>query len=142
LIELMITVLIVAILAAIALPTYKNQIRKSRRVDAKTALLDLAGREERYFNTNNAYTTSFANLGYVATTPQLVGSGYYQVALAAQAAGTNPYTIPTFVVSATPYTAAQLKHTSCLYFSVDNTGKQTAFTNTNGTGTDNTATCW
>ncbi len=143
LIELMVTVLVVAILAGIALPTYKTQIRKSRRVDAKTALLDLAGREERYFNANNYYTNSFANLGYAAATPQLVGSGYYTVALTVTAAGTgNTYTPPTFTVTANPYTADQLKDTSCLYFSVDNTGKQTANSALNGTGTDTTATCW
>ena len=52
LIELMIVVVIVSILASIAVPSYIQQVRKSRRVQAKTALLDLAGREERYFSTS------------------------------------------------------------------------------------------
>jgi len=45
LVELMVVIVIASILMAIAIPSYKNSIRKSRRTDAKTALLDLAGRE-------------------------------------------------------------------------------------------------
>jgi type IV pilus assembly protein PilE len=63
LIELMIVVAIVGILAAIAIPSYLRQIQQSRRTSAKTALLDVASREERYFAVNNSYTT-LANLGY------------------------------------------------------------------------------
>src|SRR6267154_1626429 len=84
LVELMIVVVIVAILASIAIPAYNSQIRKSRRTEAKTALLDLAGREERYFNTsNNTYTNLAVNLAYAAAgstttiTNFSVGSGYY-----------------------------------------------------------------
>lgn len=73
LIELMIALAIVAILAAIALPAYKQQIMKSRRTDAITALMDMAAREERWYSTNNSYTgypnpaTSLLNLGYTST---------------------------------------------------------------------------
>jgi type IV pilus assembly protein PilE len=45
LVELMVVIVIASILMAIAIPSYKTSIRKSRRTDAKTALLDLAGRE-------------------------------------------------------------------------------------------------
>ena len=65
LVELMIVVVIVAILAGIAVPSYMSSVRKTRRADAKTALLDLAGREERYLTTNPAgYSTVPADLGY------------------------------------------------------------------------------
>ena len=43
LIELMVTVAIVGILATIAATSYQSQVMKSRRTDARTALLDLAG---------------------------------------------------------------------------------------------------
>ena len=56
LIELMITVAVVGILAAIAYPSYQDSIRKSRRADAKSALLDAAHRQERFFTENNQYT--------------------------------------------------------------------------------------
>ncbi len=55
LIELMITVAIVGILAAIALPSYQDSIRKSRRADAKSDLMGLANAQERYFTLNNQY---------------------------------------------------------------------------------------
>ncbi|MBK1731990.1 hypothetical protein CKO41_09340 [Thiococcus pfennigii] len=55
LIELMITVAIVGILAAIAYPSYQEQIRKARRADAQAALLELAQFMERYYTMNNTY---------------------------------------------------------------------------------------
>ncbi len=64
LMELMIALAVVAILVAIAYPSYVESIRKSRRTEAKTALLDLAARQERYFTTHNAYTVSPRDLGY------------------------------------------------------------------------------
>src|ERR1700731_140430 len=79
LIELMIVVAIASVLFAIAIPSYISYIRQSRRTEAKTALLDLAAREERYLSTNPAaYTNVPGNLGYAgfgAGNP--VGSGYY-----------------------------------------------------------------
>ena len=48
LIELMVVVVIATILLGIAVPSYMSQVRQSRRTEAKTALLDLAGREERF----------------------------------------------------------------------------------------------
>jgi type IV pilus assembly protein PilE len=55
LIELMIAVAIVGILAAIALPAYQNSIIKGRRAQGRTALLELAQAQERYFTANNQY---------------------------------------------------------------------------------------
>ena len=78
LIELMITVAIVAVLMSIAFPLYLHQIRESRRTDARSALLDLASREERYYSMQNAYTDVATNLGYTGW-PQTGGSGYYQI---------------------------------------------------------------
>lgn len=55
LIEMMITVAIVAILAAVAYPSYQEQIRKARRADAQTALLELAQFMERFYTTTGTY---------------------------------------------------------------------------------------
>ena len=48
LIELMVVVIVIAILAAIAIPSYLNQTRKARRNNAEDALQQIALREERY----------------------------------------------------------------------------------------------
>ena len=87
LLELMIAVAIIGILAAIAYPSYVNQILKSQRTSAKTALLDLASREAKYYSLNNAYTTSMTNLGYASAGPIAVPdttSHYYDLSVAAE----------------------------------------------------------
>lgn len=55
LIELMIVVAVVAILASIAVPSYNEQIRKSRRAQAKADLVEYAQAAERFFTVNNTY---------------------------------------------------------------------------------------
>lgn len=55
LMELMIVVAIVAILASIMLPSYQDQVRKSRRADAKAALTELSGFMERFYASNGRY---------------------------------------------------------------------------------------
>lgn len=132
LIELMIVVAIVAILAAIAVPMYQKQILKSHRAAAKSALLDLAGREERYFATNNAYTTSLTILGYAATTTLVVpdsNPGYYSVSVTS--VGTAP---AAFTAQAVP----QNSQTSdeCGTYQITDLGVQTA------TGTPSSGSCW
>jgi type IV pilus assembly protein PilE len=147
LIELMVVVVIATILVTIAIPMYTSQVQQSRRTDARTALLDLASREERFFTTNpTGYTTSPTNLGYAAF-PATVGQGYYTVtvgctALAGAALGcdanANPPTGPSFYLTATPV-GTQVKDTNCASFAVDSTGAQFAF---NSAGAVNTAYCW
>ncbi|MES1938937.1 type IV pilus biogenesis protein PilE [Salinisphaera sp. T5B8] len=68
LIELMITVAIVGILAAIAYPSYLDQVRQSRRADAQSALLQAANRQERYFTTQYTYADTLDKLGMPAVT--------------------------------------------------------------------------
>ncbi len=139
LVELMVTIVIGSILLAIAVPSYTNQVRKSRRTDARNALLDLAGREERYLSLNNAYTADPANLGYAAF-PATVGSGYYTIAaptVVAAAAGPPP-TLATFTIKATP-AGSQAKDAQCASLSLDSTGKQSAV---DSGGNDSTSACW
>ena len=60
LIELMITVAIVAILASIAWPSYQEHIRRSRRESAQAQLVELAGTQEKIFLNSNNYSSSVA----------------------------------------------------------------------------------
>ncbi len=55
LIELMIVVAVVGILAAIAVPSYNDSVRKSRRAQAKADLVEYAQMAERSFTVNNSY---------------------------------------------------------------------------------------
>jgi len=138
LIELMVVVIIATILLSIAIPAYTSQIRKSRRTEARTAVLDLASREERFFSTSAAYTNSAANLGYAAF-PAPVGSNYYQLSAPVVTAGTAT-AAPTFTITATPIAGnGQDKDAQCASFTVDSTGRQSAL---NSSSTDSTATCW
>jgi type IV pilus assembly protein PilE len=58
LIELMITVAVIAILAAVAFPSYQDSLRKSRRTDAKNALTQATANMERYYAEKNTYATA------------------------------------------------------------------------------------
>jgi type IV pilus assembly protein PilE len=57
LIELMITVAIVAILASVAFPSYQESMRKGRRAEARAALTQLLQQQERYLTQTNTYLT-------------------------------------------------------------------------------------
>lgn len=60
LIELMITVAIVAILSAVAYPSYMDSVRKGRRAEARTALSEVMQQQERHMTQNGRYV-DFAN---------------------------------------------------------------------------------
>ena len=68
LIELMITVAVVAILATIALPSYNNYVREGRRSDAYSALSNIALQQEKYRANNTKYGTR-TQLGGSAESP-------------------------------------------------------------------------
>jgi type IV pilus assembly protein PilE len=149
LIELMTVTVIVTVLLSLAIASYQNQMRQSRRVEAKTALLDLATREERFLSTNpQGYTTAANSLGYAAF-PAQVGSNYYTITVgciagvgAALACDPNPNAPAglAYYLTATPVAGtSQANDTQCQSFAVDSTGAQFAF---NAAGANNTAYCW
>jgi type IV pilus assembly protein PilE len=86
LLELMIVVLVVAVLAAIAMSGYQQQVRKSRRAEAKQVLSDLVLKQEKYRSNNIAYGT-VANIGGAQST------SWYTVTLTT---GSNTATAYTF----------------------------------------------
>ena len=107
LIELMIVVAIVGILAGIAYPSYQDSVSKSRRADAKGALLGFANAMERHFTENNDYCDAGGGGGanscgdatndsgsptvFSATSPVDGGTPYYNLTI--NAANATSYTL-------------------------------------------------
>jgi type IV pilus assembly protein PilE len=63
LIELVIALVIVGILVAIALPNYREHVRKSTRAEAQSYLTSLASRQQQHLVDKRRYATSAATLG-------------------------------------------------------------------------------
>jgi len=63
LLELLIVIGVIALLAALALPSYTEYIRKGKRGEAATALGDITLRQERYRADNPSYGTMIQMLG-------------------------------------------------------------------------------
>ena len=144
LMELMITLAIAAILASIAIPAYNSYILKSHRTEAKSALLDMASMEERYFSTQNSYSQLTTDLGYSGNWPVVVGNGYYEIQMpavnpATAPSGVNPAGTPaSFTLTAVPVPGnMQNEDTACTQFNVLSNGTKTAV----GSPTANTD-CW
>jgi type IV pilus assembly protein PilE len=150
LIELMVVVVVATILMSIAVPSYMSQVRESRRTEAKTAILDLSGREERYLSTNPAgYTNIPAFLGYVKFgVGNPIGSGYYYLTVCSPATATcvpglnmpNPPAAPSYTIVASPVPGqSQVKDLQCQLFAVDSAGQQYAV---DSAGNVQTKYCW
>lgn len=77
LIELMIVMVVVAILAAIALPSFIDQIRAGRRTEAREFLMQVQAAQERWRTNNASYAASLGDLGIGSVT----SGGNYSVAL-------------------------------------------------------------
>ncbi len=78
LIELLISLAIAALLAAMTIPSYQHYILQARRVEGQTALLDAANRMERYYSQTHSYQDSTLSLlGLTASTT----NGYYTLSL-------------------------------------------------------------
>jgi type IV pilus assembly protein PilE len=129
LIELMIVVAIIAIVGAIAMPSYDSYMKKGRRADAKVGLLKVADKQERYYLQNNTYAANTALLGL--TDPWISDEGYYSIAVdtGADASG--------FTLTATAQ-GAQSDDTDCETMSLSSTGAETATAGSGG----NADRCW
>jgi len=100
LVELMIVVAIVAILALITYPSYREYVKKARRSQAQSVMLDAVNREEQYILDKRQYTNSFTamNLSFddydCTTVATECKSNFYRITIAVDNAATPPnYTI-------------------------------------------------
>jgi type IV pilus assembly protein PilE len=119
LIELMITVAIVAILTAIAYPSYRNYVLRGQITYATNALSSLSANMERYFQDNRQYTS------VTAGTAPMSPCDPAQLALGATY-GTFTVSCPTYTASTFTITATGSGATSGFSYSIDYTGTQSS----------------
>ncbi len=138
LIELVVVIMIVGILAAVAIPSYRQYVMRSQRADAKDALLALATQQEKHYLQCNAYAT-IIDAATDCAAGELQGTdvsknGWYELELDSDDTATE------FVATATAINGEnQWQDTDCRTFTVDQAGVRTA---ADDGGTDNTAECW
>lgn len=124
LIELMIAVAIIGIIAAFAIPSYMDTVRKSQRSDAKVALSEAAARQEQYFAENNSYATN-ADRDVLVTNSDGKSSpeGFYELSVDNSACSGPPYACYSITATAV---GSQAKDTDCATFTIDHIGRKTA----------------
>jgi prepilin-type N-terminal cleavage/methylation domain-containing protein len=137
LIELMIVVVVVAILAAIALPSYQDYIKRGQLVNGTTLLSAGRANMERYFQDNRTYVS--ANPIYnpcdanVAVAQRTLGT------FVLTCAGAGAPTATTYVLTAT----AGAGSVSGVTYTIDQAGNQTTTSmGTTGWPLPSPATCW
>jgi type IV pilus assembly protein PilE len=117
LIELMIVIAIVAILAAIALPSYRAYILRANRAQAKVDLMQTAQTLERQYTVNRDYTANATICGQTLPSPPSGGAVYNMTTVCTQ-------TPPGYIITATPL-GAQLAHDPCGWLKIDQAGRKT-----------------
>ncbi len=109
LLELMIVVTVVAILAAVAYPSYQEHVRSARREDAKQNLMQMAQKMEHVYATN----LSYANSGVTAS------SAGYQLSI-------STATSTTYILLATPSAGTPQAVDRCGVLSLSRDGTKSA----------------
>ena len=115
LIELLIVVVIVGILAAVAGPAWNDQVLKSRRADARNALLMAQIEQEQYRANNLAYAATMSALGLGSYDSD--SRDYYDIEVASADASS-------FLITATP-NGSQANDSTCNVFAIRQTGPET-----------------
>lgn len=141
LIELLTVMVVIAIIASIAIPSYRRYLIRAQRTDAKTALLQAQTAEEKFVLQNNAYTTNVTTappggLGLMGTSEK----AFYTIDVPAL---TNTDGSAGYTLRARPAAMAegrgQQDDTDCQVFTLDGAGVRTAL---NSGGADNSTACW
>jgi len=137
LIEMMIVVAIVAVLASIAYASYQSSITKSRRSDARDALMRTAALQEKHYLQFNQYTITMDLIGGDTSIEE-----YYSIGAAFTIAGSGDCgdtdDRQCFTLTATTQ-GAQAQDDLCASYTLDNLGRRAAV---DGSNNDTTDLCW
>ena len=109
-IELLIVVVIIGILAAVALPAYRNYVVRADRTEATSVLLQIAAAQEKWYLQNNTYTASLDDLGFGSTT----SSGRYALSI--------PFGDAARFQARADATGSQSDDDECPVFAIDESG--------------------
>lgn len=135
LIELLIAAVVLAVLAAIAVPSYRSHVLRTQRTDATAALLRVQAAQEKFFLQHNRYADRLsdappAGLGLPAVSEQ----GHYELHVSV---GANA---DSFSASAVPRAGTgQADDARCRRFTIDHNGLRAAF---DAAGVERTPECW
>lgn len=131
LIELMIVVALIAVLGAIAVPSYQAYVMKARRADARGALTNAAQMLERFATENATTGYSTATLGSAGVYPNKSENGHYNLTLSPAP------TVSAYTLRAQPVPgSAQAGDTGCSTFTLTHKGERGV------TGMLPVAQCW
>lgn len=120
LIELMVTLAIIAILAGIGWPTYQGYIAKGHRADAIILITKAQGLLENCYSKNRDYTTCTLPASVTTTPP--APNDHFTLAF-------TPSTADTYVMAATAITTQAAADSVCQVFQITNTGNKAGTTN-------------
>lgn len=129
LIELMVVVIVIGILAAIAIPTYNEQVMRSRRAEATTTILAMAQELERCFTRFSAYNNAACTLQNGGT--RTSENGWYVVTAEVPNA-------TTFALTAVPQGQQAVRDTRCANFTYNHIGRR----GVTGTYSSDPGRCW
>lgn len=118
LIELMFVVAVIAVIMAIAIPSYSRYVVKGKRAEGRGAVLQAAQRMERYFTVNNTYTStiSAAGIGQYSGQDNSAANSAYAISVSPGAAGIAT----SFIIRATPQ--GTFSDPECGIFTYDQNG--------------------
>ncbi len=126
LIELMVVMTVIGILATIVYPLYQDSVRKARRADAKTVMLELALWMERFYTENHRYDATWTDPSVAVTSltpanlqfaPKEGNQKYYTIRL------TN-LSAQTFTIEAAPIAAGPQRSDPCGTLTLTQTGQK------------------
>lgn len=133
LIELMVSVAIVGIIAAIATPAYIEYLGQGYRSEAMRELVTVVNLQEQYLIENRTYTTDMKELGFAADPYESENERYNIDATAIADISSD------FIVTATATDAQKATDLTCYTISMNYLLQKSA---TDSEGNDSTDTCW